>query len=87
VDDDGATAWATATRGADLLSELGIAASVHNLVPPGSVAEAILARREKLDAGLMVLGAYTRSRFARMLWGSVTQEIVEKTVVPLFLHY
>ena len=60
---------------------------MHNLVPPGSVAEALLARREKLDAGLMVLGAYTRSRFARMLWGSVTQEIVEKTVVPLFLHY
>ena len=87
VDDDGATAWATATRGVELLGELGIAASVHNLVPPGSVAEAILERREKLDAGLMVLGAYTRSRFARMLWGSVTEEIVDKTVVPLFLHY
>jgi nucleotide-binding universal stress UspA family protein len=87
VDDDGATAWEAATRGARILGDLGVAATVHNLVPPGSVAEALLELREKLDAGLMVLGAYTRSRLARMFWGSVTEEIVGKTVVPLFLHY
>jgi nucleotide-binding universal stress UspA family protein len=85
--DDGAIAWEMATRGCALLAERGLTATAHNLVSTRSVAETILALRERIDAGLIVLGAYTRSRFSRLLWGSVTEEMLAKTVVPLFLHY
>jgi nucleotide-binding universal stress UspA family protein len=87
MNDDGATAWETASRGCALFAELGLTATAHNLVSTRSVAETMLELRNKLDAGLIVLGAYTRSRFSRLLWGSVTEEMLAKTVVPLFLHY
>jgi nucleotide-binding universal stress UspA family protein len=87
VGDDGALAWETAEAGCRLLREHGVAATAHNIVSTLSVADALLDRRQKLGAGLMVLGAYTRSRFSRLFWGSVTQEILQKTVVPLFMHY
>lgn len=87
VDDDGATAWDIASKGCLLLREYEIQAQPHNLVSTLSIADALLERRAKLDAGLIVLGAYTRSRFSRMLWGSVTHEMLAKTVVPLYLHY
>jgi nucleotide-binding universal stress UspA family protein len=87
VDDNGAIAWETATRGCTRLRELGIEATAHNIVSTLSTAEAILERRDKLDAGLVVMGAYVQSRFSRLFWGSVTHEMLEKTSVPLFLHY
>jgi nucleotide-binding universal stress UspA family protein len=87
VDDDGAVAWDTATRGAELLRAHNLAATVHNVVSLRSVAEAILEQTGKLEAGLLVLGAYVPSRLTRWLWGSVTHELLEKTTIPLFLHY
>jgi nucleotide-binding universal stress UspA family protein len=87
VDDDGATAWEIASKGCLLLREHEIRAQPHNLVSTLSIAEALLERRAKVDAGLIVLGAYTRSRLSRMIWGSVTDEMLAKTVVPLYLHY
>jgi nucleotide-binding universal stress UspA family protein len=86
VSDDGSTAWETATRGVQMLATFGLTAEVHNLVSTLSVAGALLERRAKLDAGLLVLGAYVQSRFSRLWWGSVTGEMMEKTVVPLYLH-
>ncbi|MGZ6126182.1 MAG: universal stress protein, partial [Myxococcales bacterium] len=64
-----------------------MSATAHHVVSLQSVAEAILDQREKLDAGLIVQGAYAHSRFSRLLWGSVTRDMLEKTVVPVFLHY
>ena len=87
VDDDGATAWDMATRGVQLLRAHDLDARVHNVVSLLPVAGAILEQRDKLGAGLVVLGAYVPSRLTRWLWGSVTHEIVEKAPVPLFLHY
>ena len=87
VDDDGATAWEIANKGCKLLRELEVRAEPHNIVSTLSIAEAILERRAKLDAGLIVLGAYTRSRFSRMLWGSVTHDLLAASTVPLYLHY
>ena len=87
MDDDGAIAWEMATRGCQALAELGLNAAPHNLVSTRSIAEAMLDLRAKLDAGLIVLGAYTRSKMSRLLWGSVTEQMLGKTVVPLFVHY
>lgn len=87
IGDDGAAAWETAVDGCELLLELGVAASPHHLAAPHTVSRALLEQRARLDAGLLVLGAYTRSHGARLLWGSVTQEMLDRTEVPLFLHY
>ncbi|MCU1277150.1 MAG: hypothetical protein JWM53_696 [bacterium] len=87
VGDEGSVAWEIAERGCALLRELGITASAHHVVSLQSTVDAILEQREKLKAGLIVQGAYAHSRFSRLLWGSVTKQILEKTPVPVFLHY
>ena len=87
VGDDGAAAWETAAKGVELLGELGVKASAHSIVSTLSIAQALLDRRARLSAGMIVLGAYTHSRFSQLLWGSVTRELVEKTEVPLFLQH
>jgi nucleotide-binding universal stress UspA family protein len=87
VGDDGAVAWEMAERGCGIFHELGLRATAHHVVSLRTTAEAILEQRDKIGAGLIVQGAYAHSRFSRLLWGSVTKEILEKTTVPLFLHY
>jgi nucleotide-binding universal stress UspA family protein len=85
VDDDGARAWEMATRAAELLRGLGVVAEVHNIVSPLSNADALLGLRKEIDAGLLVMGAYTRLRITELLRGSVTRTLIEKTPVPLYL--
>ena len=41
----------------------------------------------KVDAGLIVMGAFAHSRLRNLFRGSVTQQLVEKTSVPLFLTH
>jgi nucleotide-binding universal stress UspA family protein len=87
IGDSGERTWAMAAQGCTLLDELGIIATPHHVVSVQTTTEALLDQRAKLDCGLIVQGAYAHSRFARLLWGSVTKEMIEHTVVPLFLHY
>jgi nucleotide-binding universal stress UspA family protein len=87
MNDDGEEAWEMASRGVGLLREQAIASQPRSLVSTLSVDDAILDLRRKLGAGLLVAGAYTRSRLAEMIWGSVTHGLIEKTPVPLFLHH
>jgi nucleotide-binding universal stress UspA family protein len=87
VDDDGANAFQTATAGCELLKKLGVHAVPENVVSSEPIAAALLSRRARIDAGLIVLGGYIPSPLARLVWGSVTSEIVEHAVVPVFLHY
>jgi nucleotide-binding universal stress UspA family protein len=51
------------------------------------IADALVEARARLGAGLMVMGAYTKSAFSELIWGSVTRELVEKTRVPLLLQH
>jgi nucleotide-binding universal stress UspA family protein len=88
VQDDGALAFEIAARGCELLDrEFGIRAEPDNIVSPSTTTVALLARRQQLAAGLIVLGGYVPSPLARLVWGSVTHGIVEHTVVPVYLHY
>jgi nucleotide-binding universal stress UspA family protein len=87
MDDDGEQAWEMARRGVDIFRELSIAAKPRSLVSALPIADALLELRRKLGAGLMVTGAYTRSRLSELIWGSVTHQLIEKTLVPLFLHH
>ncbi|HET7503327.1 MAG TPA: universal stress protein [Kofleriaceae bacterium] len=87
VHDDGATAYEIAARGCALLAEHGVEAVPENVVSTESIPGALLTRRAALGAGLIVLGGYVPSPLARLVWGSVTHELLEHTVVPVFLHY
>lgn len=85
--DDGAEAWEMASRGVELLREHSVASKPRSLVSEQPIAEALLDVRRKLGAGMLVSGAYARSRLSEMIWGSVTSALIEKTPVPLFLHH
>lgn len=87
VDDDGATAFEMASRGVELFAHFKIKAQPMNLVSVLPIAEALLEARGKLNADMIVMGAYAHSKFSQLLWGSVTQQLVEKTPVPLYLHH
>jgi nucleotide-binding universal stress UspA family protein len=76
-----------ASRGVELLRERSVPAKPRSLVSELPIAEALLDVRRKLGAGLLVSGAYARSRLSEMIWGSVTSRLIEKTPVPLFLHH
>jgi nucleotide-binding universal stress UspA family protein len=87
IDDDGASAYETASRGVELLAARGLAARPLNVVSVLPMAEALLHTRNELRADLIVMGAYTRPRLATLLWGSVTRHLLSETPVPLFLHH
>ncbi|MGL4675471.1 MAG: universal stress protein, partial [Wohlfahrtiimonas sp.] len=69
------------------LNDKGIKADIqyvesHDL----SIAETIIEHAEDLDASLVIMGAYSRSRFTEMFLGGVTKELFFNEVpVPLFI--
>jgi nucleotide-binding universal stress UspA family protein len=87
VNDSGAVAWELATKAAESLGEMGVDAEVHNVVSVQSVADALLEVAAKVDAGLIAMGAFAHSRLRNLFRGSVTQQLVEKTTIPLFLTH
>jgi nucleotide-binding universal stress UspA family protein len=87
VDDDGARAFETATRGCALLGELGIRAIANNVVSSDPTGTALVARGTRLGASMIVVGGYIPSPLARWMWGSVTHDVIERASVPIFVHY
>jgi nucleotide-binding universal stress UspA family protein len=87
VNDSGAVAWELATEAAQELGALGVAAEVHNVVSVRPIAEALLEVAGQIDAGLIVMGAFAHSRLRNLFRGSVMQQLVEKTTIPLFLAH
>ena len=70
-----------------MLEEAGLTATIHSEVSPLGIDEALLALARRLHVGLLVMGAYTRSRPTPLLWGAVTSGLIDKTAVPLYLHH
>ena len=54
---------------------------------PDSTAAALVARAARIGAGMIAIGGYIPSPLARLVWGSVTHEVIERAAVPVFLHY
>jgi len=84
---DGARALEVALHGCALLGQLGVRAVPENVVSSESTAAALLTRCARINAGLIALGGYIPSPLARLVWGSVTHEVIERATVPVFLHY
>jgi nucleotide-binding universal stress UspA family protein len=87
VNDSGAVAWELATKASEELGSLGVGSEVHNVVSVLTVAEALLEVAGQVDAGLIAMGAFAHSRLRNLFRGSVTQQLVEKTTLPLFLTH
>jgi nucleotide-binding universal stress UspA family protein len=87
VDDNGVVGMEMAERGAAMLQAAGVAAKAHNIVSVLSNTDALFKMAKDLNAGLMVMGAFTRSRLRQLFSGSVTRGLVEQTDIPLYLQH
>ena len=70
------------------LSRHGLEASL-SVQAPGklSTSDIILNTCAERDAGLLVMGAYEHSRFAEMLLGGVTRDVVARTHIPVLMSH
>jgi nucleotide-binding universal stress UspA family protein len=87
VGDDGERAWDIATSAVERLRTLGIKAFTHNIVSLLPTPNALVALGSELGAGLMVMGAFARSRVAELFCGSDTRDLVEHSPMPLCLQH
>ncbi len=80
---DPAKAHALVEEGMQLVrAHEGVAAPY---VAEGSPGPAILAKASELGCGLIALGAYGHARLREMLLGSVTQEVLASSTIPVLL--
>ncbi len=67
------------------LSRHGIAAELIELTREGTTEETMAREVERLEADLLVMGAYGRSRFREFLFGGVTRHFLESENGPALL--
>ena len=70
------------------LRRAGIKAESREVRPEGrSTGEAILEEAAKLEADLLVKGAYTHSRLRQMIFGGATSHILEESRLPVLMAH
>ncbi|HIJ38665.1 MAG TPA: universal stress protein [Rhodospirillaceae bacterium] len=72
----------------DLASYLawhGITAQNHPVVSDGPAGPALMAEAVRLDADLVVMGAYTHSRLRQLILGGVTRQVLRDAPLPVLL--
>lgn len=74
-------------RAVDYLRFHDIAAQSHTIATSEEPAHAILKCLDAMDGSLLVMGAYGQATLKEMFFGSVTQAILEKSPVPVFLFH
>lgn len=57
--------------------------SIRTMVVEGDTAEAIINAAADVDAGMIVMGSHSRRGLDKMLMGSVAEEVLRKTSIPL----
>ncbi|MCS6986040.1 MAG: universal stress protein [Sphingomonadaceae bacterium] len=74
------------TEAARYLSRHGVRAEMA-VRQSGSmkVADTLIAAARELEAGVLVMGAYSRSRTIQFLMGGVTRDFLEQAPLPLFM--
>jgi nucleotide-binding universal stress UspA family protein len=81
------TATECAERACKFLGHHKIEAVVHALSSSAPPDEVILEQVRRLNAGLLVMGAYGRPVLREFFVGSVTRKMLEESPVPLFLYH
>ena len=87
VGDDGEKAMETAMRAAENLRASGIKATPHGIVSVLSDSDALVEFGAKLGAGLVVMGAFARTRIKEMFSGSLTRALVAGSPTPIYLQH
>jgi nucleotide-binding universal stress UspA family protein len=87
IDADAALAAEHAEKARAFLGEHGIAAVPHPVVTSQRIGEAILEHTSRLNASLLVMGAYGQPALREFFLGSVTRTLLEEASVPLFLSH
>jgi nucleotide-binding universal stress UspA family protein len=87
VGDDGEKAMETAMHAVENLRASGINATAHGIVSILPDSEALVEFGARLGAGLVVMGAFARSRFKEMFSGSLTRALVEGSPTPIYLQH
>lgn len=65
----------------------GVEAAVVEQSDGGDVANILISEAEKCGADTVVLGAYSHSRFREMILGGVTQDMLAKCPLPLWIMH
>ena len=60
-------------------------ASIQILVAEGDFAEAILKSAKNLHADIIVIGSHSRKWLENIVMGSVTEEVLHHTTIPLYI--
>jgi nucleotide-binding universal stress UspA family protein len=76
-----------AGRAAEFLRFHEIHAHVHPLCSSAPPAEAILDQVRRLNASLLVMGAYGQPTLREFFLGSATRTVLKESQVPLFLYH
>ncbi len=87
VGDDGEKAMETAMRAAERLHASGIKATAHSIVSALPDSDALVELGNKLGAGLVVMGAFARSRIKELFSGSLTRALVANSPTPIYLQH
>ena len=69
------------------LTARGINAGPLTMTTDGKVADAILQRARAEGARYIVMGSYSRGRLTEAVFGGVTQSLLRKSDIPLFLFH
>ena len=72
---------------ASYLSRHDIHAEVHAVERHGSIAATIAKTAKDLDAGLIVMGLFGKSRLRELILGGVSRELLDTSTVPLLLAH
>jgi nucleotide-binding universal stress UspA family protein len=70
------------------LERHGVTAQVkHRSATDESAGETLLSEASDLSADLVVIGGYSRPRFAELVWGGVTRTMLQAMTVPVLMSH
>lgn len=59
--------------------------TIQTIIKEGETAEAILKSAKKMKADIIVMGSHSRKWLENIIMGSVTEDVLNKTKIPLFI--
>jgi len=86
IGDDGEKAMETAMQATETLRAAGIKATAHSIVSVLPDSDALVQFGTRLGAGLVVMGAFARSRIKEVFSGSLTRSLVAISPIPIYLQ-
>lgn len=84
---DAHAAAADVSLAIDFMKAHEVAVTVHPVDSKLAAHEVIVPMIGELDVGMLVAGAYGRSKTAEFLFGSTTQKLIKESPVPVFMFH